>query len=99
MSRQKTVALRHTTTRRGALAASCIQKRPAPYVRAKIGLRHKASITARGASGRNLYQGLLPTRALHVAHDMSYRSCTKKRSGPNDAQAPALTAQQHSWPL
>src|SRR5262249_17388391 len=67
-------ALRHTTTRRGALGASCIQQRPAPHVSGQIGLRHKASTTARGASGRNPYQGVLQTMALHVAHDMSYRS-------------------------
>src|SRR5215831_6527215 len=67
-------SLRHTTTRRGALGASCIQQRPAPCESGQIGLRHKASITARGTSGRNLYQGVLQTLALHVAHDMSYRS-------------------------
>jgi len=93
-------SLRHTTTRRGAPAVvSCIQQRPAPYVSGQIGLRHKASTTARGASGRNLYQGVVQTMALHVAHDMSYRSRTKKRSPTNDAQAPELTAQQQSWPL
>src|SRR5262249_26369856 len=47
---------------------------PRPYVSDQIGLRHKASTTARGASGRNPYQGRLQTTALHVAHDMSYRS-------------------------
>src|SRR5262249_29607640 len=40
----------------------------------QIGLRHKASTTARGASGCNLYQGVLQAVALHVAHHMSYRS-------------------------
>src|SRR5262245_32570782 len=92
-------SLQHSTTRRGALGASCIQQRPAPYVSGQIGLRHKASTTARGASGRNLHQGVLPTMVLHVAHDMSYRSRTKKQSPTNDAQAPKLTAQQQSWPL
>ena len=33
-----------------------------------------ASITARGASDHNLYQGVLQTIALHAAHHMSYRS-------------------------
>jgi hypothetical protein len=66
--------LRATTTRRGALGASRIQQRPAPDVSGQIGLPHKASITARGASGHNLYQGVLQTMALHVAHHMSYRS-------------------------
>src|SRR5262249_13910884 len=70
----------------------------APHVSGQI-LHHKASIAARGASDRNLYQGVLPTMALHVAHDMSHRSRTKKRSPTNDAQAPKLTAQQQSWPL
>src|SRR5262249_36598958 len=37
--------------------------------------------------------------AFHVAHHMSYRSSTKKRSPTNDAQAPELTAQRQSWPL
>jgi hypothetical protein len=46
---------------------------PRPHERGQIGLRHKASIILRGASGRNLYQGVLQTMALHVAHDMSYR--------------------------
>src|SRR5262249_28770885 len=32
-------SLRHTTTRRGALGASCIQQRPAPHVSGQIGLR------------------------------------------------------------
>src|SRR5947207_2947904 len=48
-----------TTTRRGAPAAvSCIQQRPRPpmHARGQVGLRRKDSITARGASGRNLYQ-------------------------------------------
>src|SRR5262249_51800755 len=67
-------SLRDTTTRRGALGASCIQQRPPPFVSGEIGLRHKASITPRGASGRNLYQGVLQTMALHIAHHMSYRS-------------------------
>jgi hypothetical protein len=62
------------TTRRGALGASCSQQRPAHYVNGQIGLRHIASTTARGASDRNLYQGGLQAMALHVAHDMSYRS-------------------------
>src|SRR5262245_45222018 len=68
--------LRHTTTRRGALAAPYIQqRRPVPHVSAQInGLRHKASITAHGASDHNPYQGVLQTTALHAAHDMSYRS-------------------------
>src|SRR6516165_9823029 len=70
-------SLRHTTTRRGAPAVvSCIQQRPAPYVSGQIGLRHKASTTARGASGRNLYQGVVQTMALHVAHHMSYTNST-----------------------
>jgi hypothetical protein len=43
-------------------------------VSGQIGLRHKASITARGASGRNLRQGVLQAMPLYVAHDMSYRS-------------------------
>src|SRR5262249_42606950 len=79
-----------TTTRRGALGASCIEQGPAPYVSGQIGLRHKASTTARGANGRNLYQGVLQTMAFHVAHHMSYRSSTKRRSPTNDAQAPEL---------
>src|SRR5215467_8869550 len=93
------LCLAQTTTRPGALGASCIQPRPAPYVSTQIDLRHKASIAARGASGRNLHQGVLQTMALHAAHDMSYRSSTKKRSPTNDAQAPELTAQQQSWPF
>src|SRR5215470_19788808 len=68
--------LRHTTTRRGALAASYIQqRRPVPHVSGQInGLRHKASITARGASDHNPYQVVLQTMALHADHHMSYRS-------------------------
>src|SRR5215469_6842722 len=73
------VAYGTPTTRRGALVASCIaalcirQRDPAPHASGQIRLRHKASIAARGASDRNLYQGVLQTTALHVAHDMSYR--------------------------
>src|SRR5262249_7947688 len=92
-------SLQHTTTRRGALGASCIQQRPAPHVSGQIGLHHKASTTARGPSDRNPYQGITHTMPLQVAHNMSYRSGTKKRSPTNDAQAPELTAQQQSWPL
>src|SRR5262245_22180100 len=67
----------HTTTRRGTLAASYYiqQRHPALHVSGQInGLHHTASTTARSASDRNLYQGVLQTMALHVAHDMSYRS-------------------------
>jgi len=77
----KIVVLGHTTTNPGALAASCItavcirQRHPALHVSDQInGLHHKASITARGASDHNLYQGVLQTMALPVAHHMSYRS-------------------------
>jgi hypothetical protein len=59
---KKAVTPRHTTIRYGALVSG------------QIGLRHKASITVRGASDRNLCQGVLQTMALHVAQDMSYRS-------------------------
>src|SRR5262249_3035142 len=64
-----------TTTRRDVPAgASCIQQRLPRYVSGQIdGLHYKASIAARGASDRNLYQGVLQTTAWHVAHDMSYR--------------------------
>jgi hypothetical protein len=61
-------------TRRGALGASCNQQRPAHYVNGQIDLHHKASTTARGASGRNLSQGVVKAMALHVAHGTSYRS-------------------------
>jgi hypothetical protein len=75
MSRQKkAVALRHTYYSSGCSSCFMYSKAPRPLLRAKIGLRHKASITARGASDRNLYQGVVPTMALHVAHDMSCRS-------------------------
>jgi len=67
----KHCSMKHT--RRGALGASYIQQHRALDVNGQIGLLHKASTTARGASGRNLYQGVLQTIALHVAHDMSYR--------------------------
>jgi hypothetical protein len=76
----KRLATAHTTTGLGALAASCIaascirQRRPAPHVSGQIGLRHKASIAARGASDHNPYQGVLQTMALRAAHHMSYRS-------------------------
>ena len=60
--------------RRGALGASCGQQRPAHYANGQIALHHKASTTARGESGRNLYQGVVQAMALHVAHDTSYRS-------------------------
>jgi hypothetical protein len=70
----KRVADGTLTTRRGALGASCSQQRPAHYVSGQIGLRHKASRTARVASARNLYQGGVQAMALHVAHDMSSRS-------------------------
>src|SRR5262249_16495151 len=59
----------------------------------------KKWLTAHGASDHNPYQGVLQTTALHAAHDMTYRSCTKKGSPTNDALAPELTAQQQSWPL
>src|SRR5262249_32569927 len=74
------------------------QHHPALHVSGQItGLHHKASITAREANDHNPYQVVLQTIALHAAHDMSYRSRTKKRSTTNDAQAPKLTAQQRSW--
>src|SRR5262245_21817471 len=69
-------------TRRGALAASCGQKRPAPHVSGQI-LHHKASIAARGASDRNLYQGVLPTmaacRSRHVSSLANQEAVTDQR--------------------
>src|SRR5262249_46628963 len=73
--------LRHTITRWGALAASCIaaayiqQRRPVPHVSGQInGLRHKASITARGASDHKPSQVVLQTMACHPAHHMPNHS-------------------------
>ena len=90
----KRVGYSHTNPRRGALAASCIaascirQRRPAPHVSGQNGLRHKASIAARGASDRNPYQGVLQTMALHAAQHMSYRE-------PSSGRRPTMPERQN----
>jgi hypothetical protein len=49
-------------------------------VSAQIGLRHKASIAARGASGRHLYQGVLQTlRSPHVLSLVNQKAVTDQR--------------------